>query len=161
MVRRLSSILGVCPAQRLRANSGCSLQSGVVHHRTRRVRSRLSGRRLCFPTTRNAETVKNHARSVRAIESIEMNSGHVVIQKVVTLLQREVNANTLNHFLIVFAPLDGPQKSRREPSATGELSDPPQPAHGGNWHDAGDNRDVDVRQRTTLTKIQEVAVLIE
>jgi len=70
-----------------------------------------------------------------------------------------MNADTLDHFGIVLAALDSAQKSRRETGAAGQLSDPLQSAHGRNWHDTGDNRDVDVGEGATFTEIEEVAIL--
>ena len=61
-----------------------SLLSGIA---------RLNGLGLCVPATRNTEAVKNYPRGVGAIECVEVNAGYVVIQKIVTLFQGEVNAN--------------------------------------------------------------------
>ena len=55
--------------------------------------------------TRNAEAVKNYSRSVGTIERVEVNTGNVVIQKIVTLFQGEVNTHAADHFTIVFASL--------------------------------------------------------
>ena len=68
----------------------------------RRPRSR---QRLLLAPARNAEAVKNYARGVGTIEGIEMNTGDVVIQKVVTLFQGEVNTDAADHFRIVFTSL--------------------------------------------------------
>ena len=43
----------------------------------------------------------------------------MVIQKIMTLFQGEVNADTLDHFRIVLATLYRAQKSRRKTSAAG------------------------------------------
>src|SRR5438046_1609818 len=67
--------------------------------------SRLSGWGLCASPTRNAETVKNHPRRIGSIECVKVNAGHVVIQKIVTLFQGEVNADAPDPFRIVFASL--------------------------------------------------------
>src|SRR5436853_637606 len=55
--------------------------------------AQLNGGGLCALPPRNAETVKNYPRGVGAIECVKMNAGHVVIQKIVTLFQSEVNAD--------------------------------------------------------------------
>src|SRR5882724_4492 len=102
--------------------------------------ARLNRRRLCAPATRNAETVKNYPRSVGAIERVKVNAGHVVIQKIVTLFQGEVNADAPDHFRIVFATLESTQKLGREARAPSKLRDALESVYGGNGHDARDNR---------------------
>src|SRR5436853_4105905 len=72
--------------------------------------ARLNRRGLCALPTRNAETVKNYPRGVGAIERVKVNAGHVVIQKIVTLFQSEVNADASDHFRIVFASLKSAKK---------------------------------------------------
>ena len=67
--------------------------------------ARLNGRGLCVSPMRNAEAVKNYPRGVGTIECVEVNAGNVVIQKIVTLFQGEVNTHALDHFRIVFASL--------------------------------------------------------
>ena len=67
--------------------------------------ARLNGLGLCVPATRNTEAVKNYPRGVGAIECVEVNAGYVVIQKIVTLFQGEVNADAPDHFRIVLASL--------------------------------------------------------
>jgi hypothetical protein len=68
----------------------------------------------------NAETVKNYARGVGAIEGVKVNAGHVVIQKIVTLFQGEVNSDAPDSFRIVFASLKSAQKPGRKACATGQ-----------------------------------------
>src|SRR5258708_4248128 len=97
--------------------------------------ARLKRRGLCAPP-RNAETVKNYPGGVRAIERVKMNASDVVIQKVVTLFQGEVNADAPDHFAIVFASLDSAQKPGREARAPGQLGDAFEAIHGRNRHDA-------------------------
>ena len=82
--------------------------------------ARLNCRRLCAPPTLNAETVKNYARGVGAIEGVKVNAGHVVIQKIVTLFQGEVNSDAPDSFRIVFASLKSAQKPGRKACATGQ-----------------------------------------
>src|SRR5438093_5221205 len=72
--------------------------------------ARLNGRNLGAPPRWNAETVKNHSRGVGAIECIKVDASHIVIQKIVALLQGEVNADAPDHFRIVFASLKSTQK---------------------------------------------------
>ena len=55
--------------------------------------------------TRKAEAVKNYPRGVRAVQCIEVNTRDVVIQKIVTLFQRVLNAQAPDHFGIVLAML--------------------------------------------------------
>src|SRR5438477_10417081 len=81
--------------------------------------ARLNRRNLCAPPTRNAETVKNYPRGVGAIERVKVNACHVVIQKIVTLFQGEVNADAPDHFRIVLAPLKSTQKLGWEARAPG------------------------------------------
>jgi hypothetical protein len=80
-----------------------------AHQRSHAVKmgsiARLNGRGLCASPTRNAEAVKNYPRGVGTIECIEVNAGDVVIQKIVTLFQGEVNTDATDHFRIVFASL--------------------------------------------------------
>ena len=65
------------PHLRARGRSICDPLANLV--------ARLNRRRLCAPPRLNAETVKNYARGVGAIEGVKVNAGHVVIQKIVTL----------------------------------------------------------------------------
>jgi hypothetical protein len=58
---------------------------------------------------RDAETVENDARRVGTIERVKVNAGHFVIEKIVALLQCEVNAHATNHRRIVFAALQRAQ----------------------------------------------------
>jgi hypothetical protein len=62
--------------------------------------------------TGNAEAIEDCARRVGAIEGVEVNSGYVVIQEIVTLFQGEVNPDATDHFTIVFATLQSAQKGR-------------------------------------------------
>src|SRR5439155_267592 len=82
--------------------------------------------------TRNAEAVKNYPRGVRTIECVEVNAGNVVIQKIVTLFQGEMNADAPDPFRIVFASLKSTQKLGRKACAAGELSHAFESAHGSN-----------------------------
>ena len=88
------------------------------------VRFPLASLRFGFPSTRDTKAVKNHARGIGTIESIKMNSGYVVIEKIVTLFQGKVNAYALHHFGIVFAALYRAEKSCRKAGAPGQLCDP-------------------------------------
>jgi hypothetical protein len=60
---------------------------------------------VCVPVTRQGEAVKNYARGVRTVERIEMNTRDVIIQKILTLFQRVLNAGVSDHFGIVLAML--------------------------------------------------------
>src|ERR1700736_616244 len=72
---------------------------------SRKFRSlvRLNGRSLYVSPTRNAEAIKNDPRGVGTIKRVEMDAGYVVIQKIVTLFQGEVNTDTSNAFGVIFA----------------------------------------------------------
>src|SRR4029453_3442659 len=131
--------------------------------RTRQQRScqfvaRLNGRGLRAPPTWNAETVKNHARRIGAIECIKVDAGHIVIQKIVALFQGEVNAAAPAHFRFVFASLKSTQKLGREACATGQLGDAFESAHGRNRHDSGNNGNMDSGERTTFAEIEKGAL---
>ena len=121
--------------------------------------ARLNRRGVYAPPTRNAKTVKNYPRGIGAIECIKVNAGHVVIQKIVTLFQGEVDAHAPDPFSIVFASLQSTQKLGREACATGQFRDTFESRHGGNRHDARDNRDMNVGERTTFTEIEKVAII--
>ena len=79
--------------------------------------------------TRNAEAVEDGARRVGAVEGVEMDSGDVVIEEVVALLQSEVNADAADHFAIVVAALQSAQEFGRETGAAGEFGDALEAAH--------------------------------
>ena len=84
--------------------------SGTIHQRPhagddRWYISRLNGRGLCASPTQNAEAVKNYPRGIGTIECVEVNAGDIVIQKIVTLFQGEVNTDAADHFRIVFTSL--------------------------------------------------------
>ena len=121
--------------------------------------ARLSGWGLCASPTRNAETVKNHPRRIGSIECVKVNAGHVVIQKIVTLFQGEVNADAPDPFRIVFASLKSAHKLRREACAASQFRDAFESADGGNRHDPGDNGNVDSSECTTFAEIEEIAVI--
>ena len=55
--------------------------------------------------TRHAEGVENHPGSVRPVERVEMNTGDFISHKIMTLLQRVLNANGPEHLGIVLARL--------------------------------------------------------
>ena len=65
----------------------------------------LNGGSFCVLTSRYAETVKDDPRGVGTIERIKMDSGYVVIQKIMTLFQSEVNTDSPDAFRVIFAPL--------------------------------------------------------
>ena len=121
--------------------------------------ARLNRRGLCASPTRNAETVKNHARGVGSIEGVKVNAGHVVIQKIVALFQGEVNADAPDPFRVVLASLQRTQNPGREACAASQFRDAFESAHGGNRHDPGDNGNMDSGERTTFAEIEEVAVI--
>ena len=67
--------------------------------------ARLDTLGLCVRTTRNTKAVKNYPRGVGAIERVEVNASHIVIQKIVALFQGEMNTYSPDHFRIVRASL--------------------------------------------------------
>src|SRR5437588_635676 len=88
-----------------------------------------------------------------------MDAGDVVIQKIVTLFQSEVNTYASHAFRIIFASPQSTQKLGWKARATGQLRDASEPAHGCDRHDARDYRNMNVGQRATLTKIKEVPII--
>ena len=58
---------------------------------------------------RDAEAVEDGAGRVGFIEGVEMNSGYVVVEQIVTLLEREMNADPRDHFRIVLTTLERAQ----------------------------------------------------
>jgi hypothetical protein len=139
------------PHLRAEGRSICKLLANLV--------AGLNRRGLCAPPTRNAETVKNYPRGVGAIERVKVNACDVVVQKIVTLFQGEVDADASDHFRIVFASLKSAQKLGREARALGQLGDAVESVHGGNRHDARDNGDMNVGERTTFAEIEKVAII--
>ena len=127
-----------------------SLLSGIA---------RLNGLGLCVPATRNTEAVKNYPRGVGTIEGVEVNAGYVVIQKIVTLFQGEVNSDAPDSFRIIFASLKRAQKPGRKACATGQLRNAFESADRRNRHDPRDNWDVNASERTTFAKIEEIAII--
>ena len=65
----------------------------------------LNARSLQVAMAGNAEAVKNHPGSARLIERIEMDTGNIVSQKIMALLQCVLNANVPNHVWIILARL--------------------------------------------------------
>src|ERR1051325_1005572 len=139
------SMARFCLLRRLHANSASIEQ--------------LNSRGWFFPAARNAKTVKNYARRVGTIQRVEVNARDIVIQKVVTLFQGEVNADTAHAFRIVFAPLQSAQKPRRKSRSTRERRDPRQSFEGSNRHDAGDNRNMNASQRAAFAEIEKIAIV--
>jgi hypothetical protein len=90
-----------------------------------------------------------------------MDASYVVIQKIVTLFQSEVNTDAPDAFRIIFASLKSAQKLGWEARTTGELGDASKSAYGCDWHDTSDNGDVDVGERATLAEVKEVAIIVK
>jgi hypothetical protein len=55
--------------------------------------------------TRNAEAIENHPGSVRTVQRVEMNSGNIVINEVMALLQGVLNASAPDHLRIILTGL--------------------------------------------------------
>src|SRR5438094_8120923 len=123
--------------------------------------ARRNRRGLCGSPTRNAKTIKNYSRGVGAIERVKVNAGHVIIQKIVTLFQGEVNADAPDHFRIAFASLKSTQKLGWKARPPSQLRDAFESVHGSNRHDAGDNGDMNVGERTAFAEIEKVAIIEE
>src|SRR5213075_2319329 len=89
------------------------------------------------------------------------DSGHVVVEEVVALLEREMHADARDHFRIVFATLKRAQQLGWKPRAAGQLRDALATAHRSDRHDARDDRNPDAGQLATFAEIVEVAVIEE
>ena len=90
-----------------------------------------------------------------------MNTGHAVIQKIVTLLEREVRADAFHHFLIFAAALQGAEQFRGKTRATGQFRDSPAAAHGCYRHDPRDDWNPNAGELTALAEVVEIAVVEE
>jgi hypothetical protein len=55
--------------------------------------------------TRNAETVEDHSSSVGLVERVEMNSGNIINDKIMALIQCVLNASAPDHLGIILARL--------------------------------------------------------
>ena len=66
---------------------------------------RLETRSVRVPMPRNTEAIEDYARSVRLVERIEMNTRNIIFKKIMTLLQRVLDADMPDHFGIVLASL--------------------------------------------------------
>ena len=69
----------------------------------------LGGRDFRVALTGDAEAVEDGARGVGAVEGVEMDSGDVVVEQVVALFEREVNADTLDHLFVGLTTLERTQ----------------------------------------------------
>ena len=56
---------------------------------------------------RNAETVEDHPGSVGPVERVEMNTGDLISNKIMALIQCVLNASPPDSLGIIFARLDG------------------------------------------------------
>ena len=119
----------------------------------------LDGRNRCVRMTRNTEAVKNYPGSVRAVKCIKVNTRNVVIQKIVALFQRVLNADAPDHLGIVLAMLQSAEKRSREARAARQLGHAFASGNRGNRHDSSNNRDVNLAERTALAEIEEVAII--
>src|SRR5256885_5231732 len=129
---------------------------------THRVwKSEVRGRRsdLNGLAARDPEAVEDRSGRVGFIEGVEMNSGDVVVEEIVALLEREVDADARDHLRIGLTALKRAKKFRGEPRATGQLGDPLAATHGSDRHNTGDNRDADAGQFAAFPEIVEVAVI--
>src|SRR4029450_7824988 len=93
IARLTFSMRKFCLRHWLRANLvGCVFQPGNPSRLTRHL---LDARWLWIPTTRNTQTVKDYPCGVGTIECIKMNAGNTVVQKIVALFYREMEADAL------------------------------------------------------------------
>src|SRR4051812_29015289 len=99
----------------------CDLESRATEKPLRRARFNRCF--LALPA-RNSEAIEDLARRVGLIERVEVNSADVVVQQVVTLLEREVHPDALDHLPIVAATLHRTEQLRRKPRSPGQLGDP-------------------------------------
>src|SRR5262249_53148582 len=109
--------------------------------------------------TRNTEVVKNYPGSVRAVKCIKVNTSNVVIQKILALFQRVLNAGAPDHLGIVLAMLESAEKAGREARAARQFGHAFASANRGNRHDSSNNRDANLAERTALAKIEKVAII--
>src|SRR5438094_6318503 len=109
--------------------------------------------------TRNTEAVKNYPGSVRAVKCIKVNTSNVIIQKILALFQRVLNAGAPDQIWVVLAMLQSEKKPSREARATRQLGHAFASANRSNRHDSSNNRDVNLAQRTPLAKIEKVAII--
>src|SRR5438128_12067698 len=102
--------------------------------------------------TRNTEAVKNYPRSVRAVKCIKVNTRNVVIQKIVALFQRVLNADAPDHLGIVLTMLQSAEKRSRDARAARQLGNAFASGNRGNGHDGRNKRDLSLPECTALTE---------
>src|SRR3954465_13224502 len=112
----------------------------------------------CVPTPANTQVIKDDGCRVRAIERVKMNPCHIIFNKIVTLLQCVLDADMPDHFGIVLASLQRTEQLRGKPCAASQRGHAFESTYGGDRHDAGDNRNVNTCQGTTLPEIDEIPV---
>lgn len=61
-----------------------------------------------MPMPMNTQAVENHPRSVRAVEGVEMNTGNIISDKIMALLQRVLNSYRPDCLGIILARLESP-----------------------------------------------------
>ena len=110
----------------LKLHSACAQYDFVSKKQALLVRKlRPLGRldRLDFLRTRmpQPEAVKNPPGGVRAIERIEMDSTHLMLEKVVALFRGVVDAHPGDTFGIILTSLQGPKQPGREPGSRGQF----------------------------------------
>src|SRR3982750_4132558 len=108
---------------------------------------------------RNAEAVEDRPSGVGPIECVEMNTGNVIRDEILALLQRVLNPNLSDHLGMIVARLEDTQKLRGKTGAASQISHAFQPADRCYRHNSGDNWDVNARQCAAFTKIEKIAVI--
>ena len=66
---------------------------------------RLETRSVRVPMPGNAEAIEDYARSVRAVERVEMNTRNIIFKKIPTLLQSVLDTDTPDHCEIILPRL--------------------------------------------------------
>ena len=66
---------------------------------------RLGRESSCVPVPANPQVIKDYACSIRPIERVKMNTCNIIFKKIMTLLQRVLDADIPDHFGIVLASL--------------------------------------------------------
>src|SRR3954447_2494180 len=108
---------------------------------------------------RNAEAIEDRPGGVGPVECVEMNTGNVIGDEILALVQRVLNPNLSNHLGIILARLEDTQKLRGKTGAASQISHAFQAADRCNGHDPGDNWDVNARQCAAFPKIEKIAII--
>lgn len=94
------------------------------------------------------------------VEGVEVDAADVVIEEVVDLFGRPVDADFFNAFG-GRCPLNGAEEFGGDPGTGSEVGHPGHSGEGIDWHDPGDDGDVDAGEFATLAEVVEIAVIEE